>query len=141
MSKTLLNKSAGLFSLLIFLILSMLNIRDGIEKHIRFLILGFVLMIASVFVISKAFPRGNGAYWLSILPFSLLAVAAKIVFGWDILLPFILCGYGAMTISGFAMNPPEKKGEPLYSHILPLAVVLAAAAIYIGLCAVVGVYL
>ena len=46
MSKTLLNKSAGLFSLLIFLILSMLNIRDGIEKHILFLILGFVLMIA-----------------------------------------------------------------------------------------------
>lgn len=140
MSKIMIHRAVGLFSLLIFLIFSMLTINNGIEKHILFIALGFILAIASVFAISKSFPEGNGLYWLSLLPFSLLAVAARLIFSWDILLPFILCGYGALAVSAFVMNPPVK-GETPAAKTLPLITVIAAAVIYIGLCAVVGVFI
>lgn len=136
------NRAVGLFSLLVFLVLSMLNIKEGIEKHLLFIGLGFILAIASVFAISKIFPLGEGKYWLSVLPFALLAVVAKMVFSWDILLPFILCGYGAMAVSGFAFNPPENQDAAgSVTRVLPLATVLVAAAVYVGLCAVVGVFI
>ena len=141
MTKTMINRAAGLFSLLVFLILSMLNITEGIEKHILFLGFGFILTIASVFVISKAFPEGEGRYWFAVTPFSLLAIVARAIFGWDILLPFILCAYGALGLSGFAMNSSGKNNPKSYENILPLVSVVASAAVYIGLCAVVGVFI
>lgn len=143
------NRTAGLVSLIVFVLCITFGSSMSLSHGLLFFLLGLIISAASFYAINLIVTMKDDESWLALVPFAVMAVLTSLLLGWDINLPFLLCGLLAVGVS--AVNERisrirEKKTDSDITFaefspvLLILGVILLSSALFICICAFVKVF-
>jgi hypothetical protein len=70
-----------------------------LAKGILFFLLGLIISGAAFYIVNLSIPKSWDDCWLVMTPFVGIMVLCSVILGWDVYLPFILCGFFALAMS------------------------------------------
>ncbi len=145
-----LNRIIGLCSMLVFVLFVTFGSSLTLAKGILFFLLGLIISGAAFYIINLSVPKAGDECWLAMTPFVGIMVLCSMILGWDVYLPFIVCGFSALAMSAASRHIRKasvKQGdaapELTFKSIFPLLKIFgmsaASALMFICICGFVEV--
>ncbi len=122
-----------------------------LAKGILFFLLGLIISAAAFYIINLSVPKAGDECWLVMAPFVGIMVLCSIILGWDVYLPFIICGLAALAMSAAsrhirkasAKQQGDEAPEMTFKSLIPLLKIFgmsaASALMFICICGFVEV--
>ena len=146
-----LNRIIGLCSMLVFVLFVTFGSSLTFAKGILFFLLGLIISGAAFYIINLSVPKAGDECWLAMTPFVGIMVLCSMILGWDVYLPFILCGFFALAMSASARYirktsvkyskdaPPELTFKSTFPLFKILGTSAASALMFVCICGFVEV--
>ncbi len=146
-----LNRIIGLCSMLVFVLFVTFGSSLTLAKGVLFFILGLIISGAAFYIINLSVPKAGDECWLAMTPFVGVMVLCSMILGWDVYLPFIICGFAALAMSASsryirkasAKQQGDAAPELTFKSVFPLLKIFgtsaAAALMFVCICGFVEV--
>lgn len=124
-----------------------------LAKGILFFVLGLVISGAAFYIINLNLPAAWDDCWLNMVPFIGIMVLCSLILGWDVYLPFLVCGLLSVAVSAAAKyirkaslkEPGEKAPALTVKKAFPVlkifGTVAASVLLFVCICGFVEVFI
>ena len=123
----------------------------SVPKGILFFVLGLIISAIAFYIMNINIPVAWDSCWLSIAPFIAIMVLCSVILGWDIYLPFLICGMFSVALSAASKQirkdstKPDSQGVPslksFFSVLIIFGTAAASALLFVCICGFVEVFI
>ncbi len=137
-----LNPLIGILSLLVFCVLAAVSVTGTLVRCIVFAPI-YILLLVAVYKVLDYFlgkyVSKSRDFWYILLPFAVLAVVARFVLGWDVLLAFFAAGMLAVAVDSVGKMITRK--VPFSDIVKVVCAVFGSVVLYTAVSVIGGIYI